>query len=412
MSEAKKSVMTAVAVVIGAGLLIVGNTMRDRIDLGTVQPRAGSLPMEGLVASREQTPDVPEGAFFREMVQLLKREYVDPITDESKMATGAVRGMVQSLEDGESLFLDAEEFAAHTDALNGTYQGAGIDVVLKLEAVDETQGEAPKWVLPRLIVGGVAPGGAADKAGVKVGDWVQGVDGHWVANALEIKKFRSQQKQLTDGKMTEPQFRDIQKAMRAKTERSLNALKARKKLTVGTKGTLKVVWNRDGKLIDTTLALATVKVTSHEINGDVLNLRFQPKVADSLDEALKGRQALTIDLRGRSGDYASMRECLEKLAKAGTYGTVSGGPVREAELLKVAKGNPSPPKLKLLVDAGTRGAAEIFAMALASKGATLVGGKMAGAPFVIETIALPAGGGYTLVTGEYVRELVKEAKTS
>jgi len=71
-------------------------------------------------------------------------------------------------------------------------------------------------------------------------------------------------------------------------------------------------------------------------------------------------------------------------------------------MLTVAKGNASAPKLELLVDSTTRGAAEVFALALESRGrAKLVGSKMAGVKTVSETVQLPDGSGYVLPVGEY-----------
>jgi C-terminal processing protease CtpA/Prc len=69
----------------------------------------------------------------------------------------------------------------------------------------------------------------------------------------------------------------------------------------------------------------------------------------------------------------------------------------------ISKGNPNPPKLTLLVDASTRGAAEIFALALSKfAGATLSGASTGHERSVLETVPLPDGSGYCLVTGEYV----------
>ena len=126
MGDVKKSVWSAAAVVAGALMVAGGTVARDRVDTG--RPAASPLSLDSLMAS--QGREVPEGAYFRDMVELLKREYVDPISDERKLASGAVRGMVQSLADVECLFYDADEFRAFRHAREGRFEGIGVDLVL------------------------------------------------------------------------------------------------------------------------------------------------------------------------------------------------------------------------------------------------------------------------------------------
>jgi C-terminal processing protease CtpA/Prc len=70
--------------------------------------------------------------------------------------------------------------------------------------------------------------------------------------------------------------------------------------------------------------------------------------------------------------------------------------------LSVASGNPSPPRITLLVDRTTRGPAEVLALALSSHGrAVLKGSAMGGDLGVRQTVQLPDGTGYTLETSDY-----------
>lgn len=407
MGDVKKSVWSAAAVVAGALMVAGGTVVRDRVDTG--RPATSTLALDNLMVSKEQGREVPEGAYFREMVELLKREYVDPISDEGKLAAGAVRGMVQSLTDPDCLFYEANEFRAFRSARAGRYEGIGVDLVLVDDAMVGEKGSADPMGgmrIPRLVAGAVVPGGPADLAGVKPGDWVESVDGHWVLNARDIGAFRKSQRLFVDGKLKQELFRPMQKSIRDKTDHSILPLKAREKLAVGTSGSVKVVWNRGAAKRATALKRAVSKAVAVG-SGPSLALRFLPGADKALKEALKGRTEVVLDLRGNAfGDIDVMRQCLEVVAKKGSYGVLVGREGKPADPLTVAVGNPAPPKLKLLVDATTRDAAEIFALALSSTGAaTLSGGKTAGDPHVVEAIALPGGEGYTLVTATYKRSL-------
>src|SRR5688500_2716743 len=121
------------------------------------------------------------------MVSLLKDEYVDPIEDDTKLALGAIRGMVSSLCDLHSRFMDKEAFAVFKKNLNGDYEGIGAEFALKALSPTTkpmkpgarpnpgTQATEPPLTMepgrdarsiPVLEVTAVVPGGPADKAGI------------------------------------------------------------------------------------------------------------------------------------------------------------------------------------------------------------------------------------------------------
>jgi C-terminal processing protease CtpA/Prc len=69
----------------------------------------------------QNRPGTEDRTLFSNVFQLLRGNYVDPITPqrETDMARGAVRGMVDSLGDPDSRFLDPKERKLLDDASNG-----------------------------------------------------------------------------------------------------------------------------------------------------------------------------------------------------------------------------------------------------------------------------------------------------
>jgi C-terminal processing protease CtpA/Prc len=62
--------------------------------------------------------------------------------------------------------------------------------------------------------------------------------------------------------------------------------------------------------------------------------------------------------------------------------------------------------VRLILDSSTRGAAEVFALALEKAGIGKIEGKSAGHPIITDDFALPDGSGYSLAIAEY-REVTK-----
>jgi C-terminal processing protease CtpA/Prc len=118
---------------------------------------------------------------------------------------------------------------------------------------------------------------------------------------------------------------------------------------------------------------------------------------------LNGKSEATIDLRNNlEGDFDAMLACMRIVAANGKYGYLVTQRDEKPTLLTISDGRQQNLKLRLLVDRTTSGAAEIFALALSSRGvATLSGTESAGNRAIVRWYNLPGGSGYTLVTSEY-----------
>jgi len=203
MSSIRNNFVAAGKVLALGGFVWLGSTLRDRADLA--QPVINDGLISGLRASNNDDTQIPAGDFFYELTEKLKKEYVEPIKDEQKLATGAVRGMIGYLGDPKSIYMDKDEFRAFLNSRQGHYEGIGADfalltptpgakanrAVLQPTPTEESddprqqtlspgqgKGKASLPQFPRLTVTSVVPGGPADRAGVKPGDIVQSVDEH------------------------------------------------------------------------------------------------------------------------------------------------------------------------------------------------------------------------------------------
>ncbi|MFZ4506265.1 MAG: S41 family peptidase [Fimbriimonas sp.] len=409
MSQVKKSFQAAIAIGLLAGSIVAGSVLRAQLDTSVdpFQARADSaLRTSGLVASTTQS--VPEADYFYEMSRLLKREYVDEIKDDQKLVSGAVRGMVSSLTDTKSIYMDADEFTAFKNARQGLYEGVGVDLemVMPPKAAKKPAGDELDLAvvtLPKLMVTAVTPGGPAQKAGVAPGDIVVAIDKHWVLDGDLITRFRKAQRDFQAKKLSLAKLNELRKEVRAKTERSLMPLRAKERLCLGKTGATEVVWRRAGVERTTKLEKSVSRMPAFFAQDSAITLPFVAGSPGDLAKAVAGKTSLTIDLRNNVwGDLKAMESCLALVAPKGVYGQIVTTNGAKPKPFKLEKGVATAPQMTLLVDRSTRGAAEIFALALSSRGlAKLSGPSMGGDRTWTKVIQLPDGSGYTLATGEY-----------
>ena len=118
----------------------------------------------GFLATRQPIGDddraMEQARLFAEVMQRVKREYVEPI-DDSELLDAAIRGMVGDL-DAHSQFLDADEYRDIRISTTGSYTGIGIEV-------HDEDG----------IVTVITPmaGSPAARSGIRSGDKIIAVDG-------------------------------------------------------------------------------------------------------------------------------------------------------------------------------------------------------------------------------------------
>ena len=401
MSLERKSLSSALVI---SGLLvagIAGMKFRSIRDL----PNTQETNLSSMLASTGKELEIAETDYFTGIIELLRGRYVDQVPTDDKLLSGAVRGMIIGLRDVDSQFYKPEEFTAFKSIRAGRYPGIGVwmdykpqKVSLKLGGVNQEQD------MPRLTVVSVAPGSPADKAGVKPGDLLDSVDDHWVMNSEAIIKYQAAQADFMAKKIDFKTINDMRKSLKARMDKSIMPVRAREKLITGNTGELAIVWERAGKKIETKIAKAETDVQRAVAADGTVNLTFTSGAVEDLTTALKGKTAITLDLRNNVlGDMETMRRCLGLVAPAGTYGYFknerkSSAPVQ----LTISKGNSTPPKIKLIVDQSTRDAAEIFALALQSKGiATLSGTDMGNSRKLKDVVQLPDGSGYTLNIGTF-----------
>lgn len=298
---------------------------------------------------------------FEDVVSLILNNYVEEV-DVEKVMDGALRGLADGL-DADSAFLQP----ADVRAIGSAAAPPGGDVGLSLT----------RQYYLRVIA--ARDGSAAARAGLRPGDYVRAIDG--------------------------------------RPTRDLSVFDGAKLLAgaPGTKVSLIVIRGNaaDPHTIDLVREKASASaLISSTRTGDVGVVRvasFSPNAAARLGEEIAtvmkaGAAKLVIDLRMTAeGPIASGLEAARLFVPSGTLAFRSGRKgEKEAIAANPGDGSIDAPVV-LLVNAGTSGAAEVFAAALAgNKRAELVGERTHGRAGLQKLVPLPEGHGLWLTYATYV----------
>lgn len=117
--------------------------------------------------SAQGNTDTDVTGIFREVYNLLRAEYIDPIDTEAAL-NGALTGMMNSLDDPFSGYMTPDSFARSNDELEGHIQGIGVVI-----RADDNTGA--------VEVVSVIENSPAQAAGVRSGDIFHSVGGELVA---------------------------------------------------------------------------------------------------------------------------------------------------------------------------------------------------------------------------------------
>ncbi len=165
-----KTLQLMLAVIIGLVLVVGGFSggfiTGHLLPLGGLDPVvAAPLGISPTVppASQTATPQNLQNLFkpFWEAWTIIHQQYVDQPVDDTKLMEGAIRGMMESLGDPHSTYMDPQTYKDANSQLAGSYEGIGATV--------DATGEY-------LTIVSTFPGSPAEKAGLESGDKIIAVD--------------------------------------------------------------------------------------------------------------------------------------------------------------------------------------------------------------------------------------------
>ncbi len=171
-----KSNAVKIGLVLAIAIGLTGLAFTSGLALGYVAPRitaaSGDAPpievaIPQIVSRDDVTPEVEADrddliAPFWEAWEILQDDYVDQPLDSETLMRGAIRGLVDSLEDPHTSYMDPDQFLQANLPLNGEYEGIGAWVDSEAEF---------------LTIISTMPGSPAEAAGLQAGDEVIGVNG-------------------------------------------------------------------------------------------------------------------------------------------------------------------------------------------------------------------------------------------
>lgn len=294
-------------------------------------------------------------AKIQKAYEIIANQYVRKI-DPSKLTEGAIQGMVTTLDDPFSSYMDVKTAQDFHQSLGSSFEGIGAEV--------SKDGD-------KLIIVSPIKNSPAEKAGLKPKDVILKVDGKSVQGLSQydaVLKIR--------GKKGTNVTLDIQ---RPGVEKPIKFTIKRDEIPMYTVfGSIKKVNGED---------IGYIHITSfNEKTGE----EFKKELAKIEKENIQG---LTIDVRGNPGGYLQAVEGVidELVVKEHPYLQVEDrNGQREKYYTKLSKAKPYP--IDVLIDKGSASAAEILAAALSEAGDyKLIGEKSFGKGTVQSTLDFKDG---------------------
>lgn len=305
----------------------------------------GAIRLGGLAPSSSSKINLDN---FWQANSILQQKF-DGDIDPNKQSEGAVAGMVASLGDPYTIFLNKEANQALADDLKGQLSGVGIEMGVKNN---------------KLVVIAPIDGSPAQKAGIKAGDYIVSIDGKDAGSYTldeAVKTIRGE---------------------------------------AGTQVKLGVV-RGNGSPQEYTITRETITVpsVSSEVKdgniGYIRIRRFGDDTAEQINQAIsslkaQGVKAVVIDVRDNPGGY--LDGAIKISSQFMSQGVVVQEKSRHAadkSFSAIPGGGMTDIPVVMLINGGSASASEIMAGALHdNKRATLVGEKSFGKGSVQEIVCL------------------------
>lgn len=355
---------------------------------------------------------------FRQVYTLLKQNYADGDPNDTVLAHGAASAMLASLQDPQSRFLEPAEFAEAKRQAQGRYDGIGAVLSVRAQITPKAADDPTRDkdhldnLTYQLTIVAPLPGSPAEKAGLKTGDVITDIDGHWIQTYDLVSAHYKELKALQDKNDT-PALNKFVDRLQKQLDTALTLNQAQAKLSSSTVKTLTLTFSRPGQAAPLTAALDTSApttveaVTTKSLSGGVGQIKINllnDDTAAAFETALNSLgtdpKGIVLDLRDATGsDQEAAAAVAARLSNVKTLGErITKG--RKVAPIAVVPASAVTCPVTVLVNGGTANAAELLASALQSGGAKLIGSPTFGDDRDVRTIALRDGSGFTLTVGK------------
>ena len=297
---------------------------------------------------------------FWETWTIVHDQFVDQPVDDLALMRGAIRGMLESLGDEHTSYMDPQEYSDANSSLEGSYEGIGAYV--------DTGGDY-------LTVTSPIPGSPAEKAGLKPGDQIIAIDGE---DMTGVNPELARRKVL--GPAGTPVVLTIH---REGTEEPFDVSITRDRINIA---------SVESKMLEN--GIAYVKLNTF---GDTTGRELKSQLGDLMKQNPKG---LILDLRYNGGGYLTTAvEVVSQFISKGVVLYEQYGDGNKDSYNAQPGGLALDVPMVVLINKGSASASEIVAGALQDYGrAKLVGETSYGKGSVQNWIPLQGNEGAVRVT--------------
>jgi carboxyl-terminal processing protease len=356
--------VAVVAILAGSALFMSGVLVGQRLDAqpGTPTSRADQFQP------------------FWDTYEAIQNRYAGGDIDQQALIRGAIRGMVEALDDPFSAYLTPDEYQSGLQNLSGQFEGIGAEIGTR-SAAGGTSDCTPLGADCTLIVVSPIDGSPAEKAGLLAGDAILKIDGAGL-DGLTVDGARNKVR----GKKGSTVVLTIQR---------------------DTKTPFDVAIVRD--------VIVQKEVIAKDLaDGDVGYIHvtgFSDNSAQQFHDALKadldaGKKKIILDLRGNPGGFvtAARRMASEFIGSGPIFWEQDAqGKQVETDATPGGLATSDAVKLVVLVDKGSASASEIVAGALQDRHrGTLVGETTFGKGTVQQWIELQDNGALKLTIARWL----------
>jgi carboxyl-terminal processing protease len=318
---------------------------------------------------------------FWDTYYAITNRYAGGEVDRPALVQGAIRGMIDALDDPYSQYMSPEDFKASLQGIAGQFEGIGATIGT-VDGTGATSTCATLGSACRLAVVAPLPGSPAEQAGLVPGDVITAVDGA-ALDGLTVNQARDRIRGPRDTSVRLTVVRGVAAPFDLEVVRAVIVQPevATRDLANGVVGYIKLSGFSDSAARD-----------------------FDAAVKDAVDG---GKRQLIVDLRGNPGGYVTAaRDIASQFLGSGTIFWQKDASGSLTETTAIPGGAATDPGIRLvvLVDGGSASASEIVAGALHDRGrATLVGSKTYGKGTIQQWTQLEGdNGGFRLTIAKWL----------